>query len=33
MKSFFAEVEVFIFRPKTMDYTGPRFDFWESKNI
>ena len=32
MKSFFAEVKIFIFRPKTMDYS-PWFDFWESKNI
>ena len=30
MKSFFAKVEIFIFRPKTMDYS-PWFDFWESK--
>ena len=30
MKSFFAEVKIFIFRPKTMDYS-PWFDFWESK--
>ena len=30
MKSFFAEVKIFIFRPKTMDYS-PWFDFLESK--
>ena len=30
MKSFFAKVKIFIFRPKTMDYS-PWFDFWESK--
>ena len=27
---FFAQVKIFIFRPKTMDYS-PWFDFWESK--
>ena len=30
MESFLAEVKIFIFRPKTMDYS-PWFDFWESK--
>ena len=30
MKSFFAKVQIFVFRPKTMDYS-PWFDFWESK--
>ena len=30
MKSFFAKVEIFIFRPKTMDY-NPWFVFWESR--
>ena len=30
MKSFFGEVKIFIFWPKTMDYS-PWFDFWESK--
>ena len=30
MKSFLAKVKIFIFRPKTMDYS-PWFDFWESK--
>ena len=30
MKSCFAKVIIFIFRPKTMDYS-PWFDFWESK--
>ena len=30
MKSFFAKVKIFIFRPKTMDYS-PWFDFLESK--
>ena len=30
MESFFAEVKILIFRPKTMDYS-PWFDFWESK--
>ena len=30
MESFFAELKIFIFRPKTMDYS-PWFDFWESK--
>ena len=27
---FFAEVKIFIFRPKTMGYS-PWFDFWESE--
>ena len=30
MRSFFCKVKIFIFRPKTMDYS-PWFDFWESK--
>ena len=30
MKSFWAKVKIFIFRPKTMDY-NPWFDFWEFK--
>ena len=30
MVSFFAEVKIFVFRPKTMDYS-PWFDFWESQ--
>ena len=30
MKSFFSEVKIFIFGPKTMDYS-PWFDFCESK--
>ena len=30
MKSFLAEVKIFIFRPKTMDYS-PWFNFWKSK--
>ena len=30
MNSFFAEVKIFIFRPKTMDYS-PWFYFLESK--
>ena len=30
MKSCFGKVKIFIFRPKTMDYS-PWFDFWESK--
>ena len=30
MVSFFAELKIFIFRPKTMDYS-PWFDFWESE--
>ena len=30
MKSFFAKVKIFVFRPKTMDYS-PWFDFWDSK--
>ena len=30
MKSFFTEVKILIFRPKTMDYS-PWFDFYESK--
>ena len=30
MKSFFADVKIFIFRPKTMDY-NPWFDFSDSK--
>ena len=30
MKMFFAKIKIFIFRPKTMDYS-PWFYFWESK--
>ena len=30
MASFSAELKIFIFRPKTMDYS-PWFDFWESE--
>ena len=30
MASFLAKVKIFIFRPKTMDYS-PWFDFWESE--
>ena len=30
MKSYFDKVKVFIFRPKTMDYS-PWFDFCESE--
>ena len=30
MISFFAEVKIFIFPPKTMDY-NPWFDFWSPK--
>ena len=30
LKSFFAEVNIFIFRPKTMDYS-PWFDLQESE--
>ena len=30
MHSFFAKVKIFIFRPKTMDYS-PWFDFWKSE--
>ena len=30
MESFFAEVKIFIFKPKTMDYS-PWFGFRESK--
>ena len=30
MKSYFAKVKIFIFRPKTMDYS-PWFDVSESK--
>ena len=30
MQSFLAEVKIFIFRLKTMDYS-PWFHFWESK--
>ena len=30
MVSFFAELKISVFRPKTMDYS-PWFDFWESK--
>ena len=30
MKSFFPKVKIFIFRPKTMDYS-PWFDFSESE--
>ena len=28
MKSLFAKVKIFIFRPNTMDY-NPWFDFWK----
>ena len=31
MVFFSAEVNIFSFGPKTMDYS-PWFDFWESKN-
>ena len=30
MKSFFTKVKIFIFGPKTMDYS-PWFDSWEPK--
>ena len=30
IKSLFAKVKIFIFWPKTMDYS-PWFEFWESK--
>ena len=30
MKSFFTKVKIFVFRPKTMDYS-PWFDFWDSE--
>ena len=30
--SFFTEVKLFRFGPKTMDYS-PWFDFWESKKV
>ena len=30
MKSFFANIKILIFRPKTMDYS-PWFDFWSPK--
>ena len=30
MASFFAKAKIFIFRPKTMDYS-PWFDVWESE--
>ena len=29
---FFAEVKIFNFRPKTMDY-NPWFDFWSPKKV
>ena len=32
MVSFLAKVEIFIFGPKSMDYS-PWFDFWESKKF
>ena len=32
MVSFFAELKIFIFRPKTMDYS-PWFRFWESEKV
>ena len=32
MRSVFAEVKFFIFRPKTMDYS-PLFDFWSPKKV
>ena len=32
MTSFFAKAKIFIFRPKTMDYS-PWFDFSEYKNV
>ena len=32
MICFFAEIKIFRFWPKTMDYS-PWFDFWESENV
>ena len=32
MKSFFVKVKIFIFRPKTMDYS-PWFDFQSPKKV
>ena len=32
MASFFAEVQIFIFRPKSMDYS-PCFFYWSPKNV
>ena len=32
MVSFFAELKILIFRPKTMDYS-PWFDFWSPKKV
>ena len=32
MVSFFAEVKIFNFWPKTMDY-NPWFDFWSPKKV
>ena len=32
MKPYFAEVKIFIFRPKTMDYS-PWFDFRSPKKV
>ena len=32
MKSFFAKIKIFVFRPKTMDYS-PWFDFCESEKV
>ena len=28
----FAKIKIFIFRPKTMDYS-PWFEFWESEKV
>ena len=32
MESFLAEIKIFIFCPKTMDYS-PWFSFWELKKV
>ena len=32
MKSFLLDIKIFVFRPKTMDYS-PWFDFWESEKV
>ena len=32
MAFLFAKVKIFVFRPKTMDYS-PWFDFWDVKKV
>ena len=32
MQSFLPQFKIFVYRPKTMDYS-PWFDFWESEKV